>query len=70
MVGTVIMKVDTDTEGRVSKWETLAAVPAQHFAREVENAMDGLRYRRGADDALNCSLAATSRTVEISFRML
>ena len=70
MVGTVIMKVDTDTEGRVSRWETLAAVPAQHFAREVENAMDGLRYRRGADDAPNCSLAATSRTVEISFRML
>jgi Gram-negative bacterial TonB protein C-terminal len=70
MVGTVIMKVDTDREGRVSKWETLAAVPAQHFAREVENAMDGLRYRRGPDDAPNCGLAATSRTVLISFRML
>lgn len=70
MVGTVIMKVDTDREGRVSKWETLAAVPAQHFAREVENAMDGLRYRRGPDDAPHCGLAATSRTVQISFRML
>jgi TonB family protein len=70
MVGTVIIKIDTNASGRVTDFETLAAVPARHFANAVEKAMPALVYKRSPTDAPNCNLAAKSRLVRISFRML
>ena len=39
MVGTVIMKLEINDAGRVTGWETLAAVPARHFSEAVEKAL-------------------------------
>ena len=70
MVGTVIMKFDFDDEGRVTKSETLASVPAQHFAETVEKAAGSFRLKPIRTDAAGCSLQATDRVMYFVFLIL
>jgi TonB family protein len=69
MVGTVVMKLDVDATGRVTNWETLAAVPARNFAKAVEEAMPSVRFQKAKGEAPNCSLARTSYVFSVLFRM-
>lgn len=70
VVGTVIMKMDTDGNGRVVGWETLAAVPSRHFGETLEAAMDNVYWKRTSQDPTNCSLEAKSRVVRFWFGRL
>ncbi len=70
MVGTVIMRYDSDGEGRITRPEILAAVPMAQFAEQVVKAAADFRLKRTAGDKPSCSLAGTSRLVRIIFQIL
>ena len=70
MVGSVIMKMDTDEAGRVTKWEVLAAVPARHFSKAVEDSVPNIYWKRTSADKPDCSLKATSRVAYFMFGRL
>lgn len=59
MVGTVIMKMDLDSAGRVTKGEVLASVPAGRFEEEVEKALPRVVFAPGEDAKPGCDLART-----------
>lgn len=70
MVGTVIMKFDSDSQGRVTKSETLASVPARHFAETVEKAAPEFRLKPLKEDAPGCSFEASDRVIYFVFSIL
>ena len=70
MVGAVIMRYNSDADGRVTKPEILAAVPMAQFADQVVKAAPDFRLRRAGDDKASCSLAGTSRLARIIFYIL
>jgi hypothetical protein len=70
MVGTVIMKYDTDAHGRLSNTEVLASVPVAQFADAVLSAVPRLVISRNKKDTQTCTLAAKGRITRISFYIL
>lgn len=67
MVGTVIMKLTVNEQGRVSAFETLAAVPARHFAEAVEKALPQTVFRPGPGSKAGCSIARSTLIYRMSF---
>lgn len=70
MVGTVIIKFDTDAHGRLSNTEVLASVPVAQFADAVQSAVPRLVMSRNKKDTQTCTLAAKGRITRISFYIL
>ena len=70
MVGTVILKFDTNAQGSVSNTEVLAAVPVAQFAKTVEAAASRFRLKPRSGDPVGCSLVAQSRVITFSFVIL
>ena len=70
MVGTVILKFDTDEQGQLMNTEVLAAVPVARFADAVETASPAFRLKRGKEDKDDCVLAGQSRVITFSFIIL
>jgi hypothetical protein len=70
MVGTVIMRYDSDAQGRITKHEILAAVPVAQFAAEVDKAADSFQLKRAPTDKPGCTLANASRIVRLLFYIL
>lgn len=69
IVGSVIMRFDVDAEGKIIKSEMLAAVPARHFGKAVEDAIPKLRFTR-AGGSPGCTLARTDYVFTLVFRIL
>lgn len=69
MVGTVIVRLDLDENGRVSNAQTLAAVPAKHFSEAVMDAAPNFRFVRASKAAPGCSVARKDYVFTISFLM-
>lgn len=67
MVGTVIMKLTVNELGRVSAFETLAAVPARHFADAVEKALPQTVFRPGSGSKPGCTVARSTLIYRMSF---
>lgn len=70
MVGTVIMKIDLDSSGRVIKGEVLAAAPAGRFTEEVEKALPRVVFQPGEGSKPGCDLARTDFVFRIMFGRL
>lgn len=70
MIGTVVLRIEIDAQGRPVSSETLAAVPARHFAKTVEEAVPKMTLRRAKDDPPGCTLAQKSMITYFTFRML
>lgn len=67
-VGTVILQVDLDAEGKLNNPVILAAVPEKDFAKSVLKSFDGVRYEPGPGwDASKCSLAHKAHTIIFNF---
>lgn len=70
MVGTVIMKIDLDSSGRVIKGEVLAAAPSGRFTEEVEKALPRVVFQRAEGSKPNCEMARTDYVFRIMFGRL
>lgn len=70
MVGTVVMKIDLDSSGRVIKGEVLAAAPSGRFTEEVEKALPRVVFQRGEGSKPGCDLARTDFVFRIMFGRL
>lgn len=70
MVGTVIMKIDLDSAGRVIKGDVLASVPAGRFEEEVEKALPRVVFMPGDDAKPGCELARTGYIFRTVFGFL
>lgn len=69
MVGTVIMKFDLDSEGRVTKSEVLSAVPARYFADEITKAAPRMRAKPLKDAPAGCKIERTNWIFTFLFRI-
>jgi len=70
MVGTIIMKLQIDGSGRVTDWETLAAVPARHFSDAVEKALPQTVFKPAPGSKPGCSVARVAMIFRMTFGML
>lgn len=68
MVGTVIMKLEINDAGRVTGWETLAAVPARHFSEAVEKALPQTVFKPGSGSKAGCSIGRSAMIFRMTFR--
>lgn len=69
MVGTIIIAVDVDAGGGVTKHKLLAAFPQRHFKEAVDKYVEGMRFKKGNGwDASKCSLVAQDRVVTFAFQ--
>lgn len=69
IVGSVIVKMDIDAEGRISNVESLASVPARQFSEAVEDAAPRLKATRSGG-APGCSVARENYIMTFVFRIL
>lgn len=60
IVSAVILKVDVNDRGEITKSEILAAVPYQKFGEDVKRAVPSMRFKRAREAKPNCTLAAKS----------
>lgn len=67
LVGTVILKMDVDNEGRISNPEVLASVPEEQFAEEVLKSMPTARFRPASDAKPGCLMFSPSHVFMFSF---
>lgn len=68
-VGSVIVRVDVDAEGKTSNPEILAAVPEKYFGDAVLKSVKDMRYLPGEIWGPSCSLAETGRVIAIKFQI-
>ena len=70
LIGTVIIKMDFDEDGRVEKHSLLASVPADSFGKGAIDRVSSARLRalRGQDTD-KCTLAVKGYVVTINFRL-
>lgn len=69
MVGSVIMKFDVDTEGRITKSEVLGSVPARYFADEVLRAAPRMLAKPRKDAPVGCKIEQKNWIYTFGFRI-
>lgn len=69
LIGTVILAVDVDAEGRASNPKVLAAVPDKPFGEAVLNSVKDLSYAAGEPWGPSCSLAQAGRVIHFQFKI-
>jgi TonB family protein len=68
-VGSVILRIDLDAEGKASNPEILAAVPEKYFGDAVLKSVPSMRYVQGEVWGPSCSLAETGRIIAFKFQI-
>ena len=69
MVGTVILKLDVDHEGRISKPEVLASVPEAGFADPLMKSIHSASFKRARTAKPGCVMGTRSLVVPVVFRI-
>lgn len=70
MIGTVILKVNVDYEGRITQPEVLASVPDAGFADALMGSIHTARFKRARDAEPGCMLATPVLVVPVTFTIL
>ncbi|RYE01210.1 MAG: TonB family protein [Sphingomonadales bacterium] len=69
LVGTVIVKMDVNHEGRITQSQVLASVPAEGFAESVMKFLDTARFVRTKDAEPGCMMFAPAMIYTFSFNI-
>lgn len=67
MIGTVILKLNVDHEGRITKPEVLASVPDAGFADALIGSIHTARFKRARDAQPGCMLASPALVLPVVF---
>ena len=66
MIGTVILKYDSDEQGRITKAEVLAAVPGADFAEEISENISEIRLVQ-TGTIPGCTMARQANVITFTF---
>ena len=69
LIGTVILKIDVDHEGRITNPSVLASVPSAGFADDVLKAIGTAKFTRDKDAKPGCMMFTPSRVFTIVFQI-
>ena len=69
LIGTVIVKMDVDHEGKISNPEVLAAVPDAGFADAILKSITTARYKRARSAKPGCLMQSQSHGMSVVFRI-
>lgn len=67
LIGAVVLKLDIDNEGRISKPEVLASVPAEGFADEILENIGTAKFSRHKDAEPGCMMFSPSYVFTMRF---
>jgi TonB family protein len=69
MIGTIILKMDVDNEGKAHNARMVAAVPAKHFAETALKNAAKLKFRPVDGSPADCSMAQVDKVITYQFTM-
>ena len=69
MIGTIVLKMDVDSEGMAHNPRLVAAVPAKHFAETALKNSEKLKFRPVDGSPAGCSMAQPDKVITYQFTM-
>jgi len=70
LVGSVIVRLETGADGKVTDVEVLAAVPGEGFAAKMIETLETWTFKPNAANAGACRLNSRNRNYKVSFRIM
>lgn len=69
MIGTIVLKLDLDADGRVLDADVLAAAPAKYFGNSAIASAKTMKFKKGEGSPAGCSLAQHDRIFTFVFAL-